>query len=288
MSRLLCAAYIPLLVRDQCRQFVSCQHPAPHAVALLVGARHTSPMARPDETVPAPFWWLFYKLSGWVALVFLIPCLIMVGISAFSFSMAKRFDENGLETTARIEQLYFEETTDSDNDTVITYYLDLTYQTRDGAQMALTQDVTEDVFERSEKGASMQIWYLADDPDTIEVTRGDNLTLGRVTRVIAIVLGLIAGSIAVFIGWRTLDAIRARRSGKIVTGKVLRIARSAWEVNGTPRYRVVWQERGGPEGYSLLYKQDEIQGLSIGSEITLYKGRKYAWWRGDVGPRKTP
>jgi hypothetical protein len=224
-------------------------------------------------------------MGGWVMLIFIAFLLFLTFISSHSLELAHRFDTEGRETTALVLDLYEEYSTDSDGDTDTTYYAVLQFDTNRGDRIELDRSVDWNLYEDTEIGESLQIWYLTTEPDIIEIYRGENRSTSVFTRWIALFFGALT-LIAFWIpGRRAVAAVRARRYGVRETAVVKGRIPTSYTVNNRYRYRLTWQEQSGRTGQSLAYKESELKGFKAGQEITVYQGIKRAWWTGDVGER---
>lgn len=181
---------------------------------------------------------------------------------------------------------YFSESTDSDGDKTITYYLVMEFSTRKGEDIRVARTVSRTMFNEAGVGTTRPIWYLDSEPTETELTRGENRSDSRVAHVIAWVFGAAALVGLWYWGSRAVAAVRARRYGARVRGVVIDHARTSFKVNNEPRYRLVWRLPDGTTGESLIHRMDHLRKAAPrGSEVTVYQGLKRGWWAGDVGDR---
>jgi uncharacterized protein (DUF58 family) len=242
-------------------------------------------MAKIAGNTPVPLWRLFWRMGGWVALIFGGPFLVLTLISSLSLSLAQRFDAEGRETGARVVDRYETVSTDSDGDRTTTYSLVLTFKTNRGAEVTVTHSVGSNLYHSTEVGDFTGIWYLESAPDKTELNRGENRSLGIVTQTLALLFGLLWLAALWVPGRKAGAAVRARRYGARETAEVTGVTQTNWKVNNQFRYRLTWREKSGRTGESLGYPHALLRGYEPGSRITVYQGIKRAWWSGDVGER---
>ncbi|MGP6085564.1 hypothetical protein [Antarctobacter jejuensis] len=242
-------------------------------------------MATIADDKPVPLWRLFWRMGGWITLIFLVVLLVLTIISQSTLSLANRFDAEGRETAADLVDKRREVTTDSDGDEEITYYFDLRFETLEGDLVVVSRSVGSSEYHKREIGDRIPIWYLQSQPGTTELTRGENRSTSTVTRWIALIFG-IGALIAIWIpGRKAVAAVRARRYGAREAAEILGTKCTNIKVNNRYRYRLTWKEQSGRVGESLAYKEEQLEGFRPGETITVYQGIQRAWWSGDVGER---
>lgn len=242
-------------------------------------------MAQVAGDDPVPVWRLFWRMGGWLALIFLVFFVFLTVISHTTLTLAERFDTEGRETTAEVLDKYERVSTDSDGDRTVTYYFALTFDTNAGERIDISRSVGSGPYRKTQVGDRIPIWYLQSDPDTTELSRGENQTTSRLTQGIALVFGLLALGALWVPGRKAVAAVRARRDGARETVEVLGTTRTSYRVNKRYRYRLTWTEPSGRVGESLAYKEHQLFPYPPGTEIKIYQGLKRAWWEGDVGQR---
>ncbi|WP_323769098.1 DUF3592 domain-containing protein [Antarctobacter sp.] len=242
-------------------------------------------MAKVAGDTPVPLWRLFWRMGGWITLIFLVFLGFMTLFSVLSLNLANRFDSEGRETAAEVLDKYKTVTTDSDGDRETTYYFVLQYDTQRGDTVEITRSVGTDIYWRTDPGERIPVWYLESEPDRIEVSRGENRSASVITQWIALVFG-IAALVAMWFPARwAVAAVRARRYGARETAQITGTKATNYRVNNRHRYRLTWKEQSGRIGESLAYKEEQLDGYRPGDKITVYQGIKRAWWSGDVGER---
>lgn len=232
-----------------------------------------------------PLWRLFLRMGGWFAIASAVPLLVLTLVSSHQLGIAERFETEGRETVATVVDKYYTESTDSDGDRTVTYYLVLDYVTDAGEEMQISRSVGSGEYNRAKSGDRMPIWYLESEPDRTELSRGEHKRGSRIAQVIGLIFGALTLGALWYAGGRAVAAVRARRYGAQETATVTGLKRTAVSVNKKSRYRVTWREQNGREGESLMYPYEELDDLPVGAEITIYQGIKRAWWTGDVGER---
>ena len=242
-------------------------------------------MAKVAGERPVPLWRLFWRMGGWITLIFLLFLIVLTLFSVLSLRLAERFDVEGRETTAAVLDKYERVSTDSDGDREVTYYFVLQYETQAGQTIEIGRSVGSGLYRRTDIGTRIPVWYLESQPEKIEVSRGENRSASVLTQWFALAFGIGALVAMWFPGRRAVAAVRARRYGARETAQVTGLERTRYRVNNRYRYRLAWKEQNGRAGTSLAYKEVDLDGYRAGDRITVYQGIKRAWWSGDVGER---
>ena len=228
---------------------------------------------------------LFLRMGGWIAIIFTVILLIVSLIGQSNFSTAKRFEAEGQDALAVVEDKYVREGRDSDGNRTYTYYFVLEFVTQRREEMSVSTSVGSRLYDRHGVGDELQIRYLASDPDTVEMEEGEYARGAAVLRWVALGLGIVwLGALWVTGRW-TVEALRARRYGAVEMAEVVEVMRTNMRVNNRPRYRIVWKDAQGREGRSLLKKAHEVEGWHGRDPIRIYQGLKRSWWAGDIGDR---
>lgn len=242
-------------------------------------------MAKVAGSGPVPLWRLFLRMGGGFAVAFAVALVVLTLIADWQLGLAQRFEVEGRETVATVRDKYITESTDSDGDRTVSYYLVLDFVTDRGEQVGVDRSVDRAAFTRAAPGDTMPIWYLETEPNRTELRRGETLTGSRVAQWIGLLFGLLTLGCFWHSGRKAVAAVRARRHGAREVAQVTGIKETGVKVNNKSRYRLTWREASGREGESLMYPREEIDGYRAGSEIAVYQGIKQAWWVGDVGER---
>lgn len=251
-----------------------------------VAQRHDARMVQVAGNDPVPVWRLFWRMGGWVTLIFALFVFVLTMVSQSTLTLAHRFDVEGRETAADLVDKYERVSTDSDGDREVTYYFELRFDTRRGDTVQVSRSVGWSTYRDTAVGDPVPIWYLDSEPETIELSRGENRTTSIVTRWVALVFGALMLAALWIPGRKAVAAARARRYGRRETAVITGLKQTSYKVNNRYRYRLTWREQSGRIGESLAYKEEELKGYAAGQKITVYQGIKRAWWSGDVGDRK--
>lgn len=242
-------------------------------------------MARLAGSDPVPIWRLFWRMGGWLALVFGLLFFVLTMISQSTLTLAERFDIEGRETAADLIDKYDRVSTDSDGDREVTYFLVLRFDTQAGKTVQVTRSVGRGTYRGTAVGDRVPVWYLESAPETIELSRGENRTNSIVARWLALLFGALTLVALWRPGRKAVAAARARRYGRRETAVVTGLAQTSYTVNNRHRYRLAWREESGRIGESLAYKEEDLHDYQPGQKITVYQGIERAWWSGDVGGR---
>ncbi|MEQ9260995.1 MAG: hypothetical protein RIG84_18060 [Roseovarius sp.] len=231
---------------------------------------------------------LFFKMGGWVVVIFGAVVLVITLVSQLSLMTAARFDREGVETRALVTERYRTESDSYDSDDSVSYWLTLNYVTESGEEITNTRTVGLGEYNRIAEGDEIEIRYLRSKPMRVEVTRGGFEQGAAMARWIALVVGVLWLGALWIVGRWAVEAVRARKFGEHVKAEVTEVFRTAISVNKKPRYRLKWKDYSGRTGQSLLRRKEDLDGLKAGDTIRVYKGLKRQWWAGDVGDRETP
>lgn len=241
-------------------------------------------MAHVAQDHPVSFFRLFWRMGGWLVLIFGSGFLLLSLVNHFAFGLAERFDAEGIETSAQVIDRYYTESVDSDGDKTITYYLEIDFKTNAGRPMRLKPSVGSALYNRTRIGDNIPVWYLQSDPSRIETRRGQNRSAATVTQIIGAIFGLLMLGGVWFPGSKAVSALRARRYGRRDMAEVTGLKQTRWKVNEQYRYRLQWRDSDGRNGESLAYRRDRLTPYRVGSKVPVYRGLRRTWWEGDVGP----
>lgn len=234
---------------------------------------------------PVSVWRLFLRMGGWFAVAFAVPLIILTLISSWQLGVAERFELEGRETLATVSDKYFTESTDSDGDRSVDYYLVLDFVTDRGEEIQINRSVSSGQYNRGQIGSTLPIWYLETEPHRTELRKGEHKSGSRIAQVIGLIFGALTLGFGWYAGRWSVAAVRARRYGTREMATVTGLKRTNVRVNKKSRYRLTWRESSGREGESMMHKRADVAQFPIGSEVLIYQGIKRAWWVGDVGER---
>ncbi|EBA09635.1 hypothetical protein SSE37_07503 [Sagittula stellata E-37] len=224
-------------------------------------------------------------MGGWIAYIPLVVTLILTLVSHFTLRTAERFDAEGIETVGTVLGRDIRVSHDSDGDETRSYFVKVRFTPDGSAPLTVEQNTDAATHDRSAIGTPVTLWYLASEPDTIELSRGETRTASAVTQGIALVFGTIFLAALWVPARRAIAALRARRYGARERAVVTEHLRTHITVNSRRLYRLAWRDERGREGKSLPYRRDILRAFPEGSRISIYQGLTKAWWEGDVGPR---
>lgn len=237
-----------------------------------------------DRHAPRSWLSLFIRLGGWASIALGVVLMVLTLFSVTQLSLADQLDRSGKFTRAVIVDKTTKVTTDSDGDTVTSYYVTFQYKATGGGQK-VERGVDVSFYRTSEEDDEVVIRYARDNPRVFEYDIGSYRRAGNVLRWVALLFGL--GGI--FTLWRfgkeTNRAILARRDGEKRLAKVIGIAETSVEVNGRRQARLAWREDDGQTGESLMRDIGALSRLyKAGDPIVVFRLGDDCFWEGDVGP----
>jgi hypothetical protein len=150
-------------------------------------------------------------MGGWVVIIFGIVMTAVSLIGETSFNTAKRFEAEGLYTTALVTNKYTTESRDSDGNRTVTYWLDIEYVTEAGEEMRRSETAGSGFYRGVAVGEEIEIRYLRSAPHVTELEEGSYATGAAVARWIALGVGLSWLGMLWMVGRWTVEALRARR-----------------------------------------------------------------------------
>lgn len=198
-------------------------------------------------------------------------------------------------TTATVESLTVETTGAASEDTTNERYIFVLRGTTDaGEPIAQRMNLSSRNVERYgdlTEGDTLPIRYTLEEPRQVRLGTGSRAQReGLVMQGIS----LLFGGVTLFALWASgqhaVAAVRARRYGRREMATVTGLRKAEIMGNEVRRqrknqYRLTWREADGREGASLMAPRDAFADIPVGEEIAIYKGKKHAWWVGDVGER---
>ncbi|MCP3972715.1 MAG: hypothetical protein GY717_20820 [Rhodobacteraceae bacterium] len=237
-----------------------------------------------DRHRPRGWFSLFFRLGGWLSLIFGALLIVLTLISASQLFLADQLDRDGKFTRAVVGDKRMAVTYDSDADEERQYFVTFIYKSSEGGQTTET-GVSGDFYDEAVRGDELVIRYLRSDPGQIEYEIGSYRKAGNVLRWIGLVLGLI-GLLALWrYGKQANRAVKARRDGDKIHAEVTGIRELKLEVNNRSQARLQWREPDGRTGESLMRGIEELSRLyQAGDRIVVFRLGDDAFWEGDVGP----
>ena len=234
---------------------------------------------------PVPLFRLFWKMGGWMVLITGALLVLFTLISQSNLKTARRFEAEGRSTVALITDKEKTVRRDSDGNDKVSYWLTFEFVTGLGQAITVRQSVGRGQYNSLKQGDELPLFYLASEPGKVELTQGSHREGARVTQWIALIAGLVWLAALWIIGGWAVSAVRARRFGPRKEAMVQEIKRTNLKINNQPRYRLVWRDKEGREGQSLLHRHSVLDSLRPNDIIHIYQGPKQSWWVGDVGER---
>ncbi len=229
---------------------------------------------------------LFLRLGGWILLACVLPIIVLSQISISLDRLATRFEANGVSTQALVTHRHIEVSTDSDGDKTRTYWFDLEFVLENGTPYAREKSVPVSLYDATQEGETLEVIYLRDDPNRLQMYAGEHQGTSRVIQIIALVLALIWLVAFWLVGRKTVAGLRARLYGERVEVPSEGLVSTNVTVNNQHRHRLAWRMPDGTKGKSLMRARDKFDGAEeAGASITVYKGLRGDWWAGDVGNR---
>ncbi|GGX55581.1 hypothetical protein GCM10007385_25170 [Tateyamaria omphalii] len=239
---------------------------------------------------PAPGFFIMWWNKGALLPVALTVFVLLLTYGSYqSLKLGLAFDARGvvIEATAtdrREQRVRRNDRTETD------CYVTFEYRA-EGAIQSVERKVDRGLYRSLVPGTPRDIRYLPERPRRMEYTIGKTWRDGQVSRWIALVFGL--GALGAF--WWTarpaVEALRARKFGRVEWAKVLHIDERITQTKRgkKTRYVLVWEDSQGARGESLASSlQSRYFRYDPGSDIEVYRdSRGKTWWVGDVGPRAT-
>lgn len=239
-----------------------------------------------DALKPRSFLNLFIRHGGF-GLLFPIVCGGIAGMIGFySAREASDFAFQGRSTSAVVVSTSLRESRGpgSGNNFAIP---DATVRfSVDGKEVLAAGRISQASFETLQPGDAIDIRYLPDDPQRIEVDAGISLTAALITGGVA----LLALGALVFVAGRAArfarGAITVRQRGKRTLVKVAEHRVPTFGNDRKPKTRLVWQDSNGRENLSLPVTMDVARKYRVGRKIAIYElpgSDLGSVWEGDVG-----
>ncbi|MEM9498823.1 MAG: DUF3592 domain-containing protein [Pseudomonadota bacterium] len=226
---------------------------------------------------------LFLRMGGWFVIGLGLLVLVVTLLSQSRASLARQFELESRTAEARVTNRYIRQQ-DGGTDQV-SFIVAIRFSTAEGKQVRLERGVPEETYRALRPGATLDVRYLPDDPDTVEVTDGAY----RSGAVMLQRLALGGGVVWLVMLWRVgswaVGAVRAREHGALEAVEVVRVQRTTWRLNRQRLFRLVWRDAQGTEGHSLLNWRRRVAPYRPGTTTHVYRGSRDMWWVGDVGER---
>lgn len=232
---------------------------------------------------------LLMRQRAWLALFPIALTLVAGGISAVTFLEMRAFEAQAVETTGQIRDRTesVRTTTRSDGRTSRqrSYSVTYTFETPDGEEVEGAHDVSARFYNGVERGDSVRVEYLPDDPQVSRVQNRD-ITMALVWGGLAFIPAAIS-LWAVRRFWRrTAAMLRAGRRGETRDATVTDHVPSKAKIGDAPMsWRLRWRDSAGAEGESLGHDGFELDRLApTGREIAVHVDpvSGQAFWARDI------
>jgi|GEM_PF-6288115 len=231
---------------------------------------------------------LFWRFTGWLALIFVLPAVILTLISVFEARKANRLEDAGGQTQATILEKDVRVTTDSDGDRRTSYYLTFRFD-HERQEVTDTDSVSRSFFNSLEVGDTTLIRYWLEDPMVNEIRPGSSGTAALITKILAVVFWVIAGIWGERSWLKASRAVKVREKGERRSAEVIEHVRTNVTVNKRRMYRLKWRDEAGAEGQSMWVSGHDLDSYPEGAELAVFadpRGKWPAMWERDVGRAK--
>ncbi|MFQ6549525.1 DUF3592 domain-containing protein [Aestuariibius sp. 2305UL40-4] len=220
---------------------------------------------------------------------FTVPILIYLfclAIWVFADSTASQFEREGRIAVA--EAVGFErfESQDSEGEWETTYVMEYFYEV-DGVRY--DKRSTRSTPWPRRVGDQFEIQYLASRPERIEVSIGSARAAELFLGWTLFGLSLFIGTLILVRGSAVIRAIRARRLGEEVEGRIVFMQISERTENGRSvpgRGMFRWVTEDGIYGSHRNIPHYVYGRYEKGDRLRLFRLGRKTWWEGDVGPRR--
>ncbi|OSQ50763.1 DUF3592 domain-containing protein [Marivita geojedonensis] len=244
-------------------------------------------MGYAKDKKPLPLWRLFWNMGGYFTLFGAAIVIVTLLIFNEKAKSEQEFALHGEVATAELVRNYTtrkRKTTGTVGSKTV-YNFSLRYETVQGMAVSSDRRVERHLFYAYDEGSEFEIKYLPDNPQKTRIGDDDYARSAAEALRIAILLAVITTIISGYVLRQAMAARHARDHGRRETAKVVRVQKT-W-VRGVKDWqsRLIWMDSSGQEHKSRLYEYDEIKDFEPGQTIAFYRGKKRAWWTGDVGER---
>ncbi|MEM9844761.1 MAG: DUF3592 domain-containing protein [Pseudomonadota bacterium] len=239
-------------------------------------------MAVPDP--PPDVKALFLRMGGWWVILLGIVVLVITLLSESRASLARKFEFESRTVEARVINRYIRQQ-DGGTDQV-SFIVALDFTTPEGERIVLERGVPQESFEEMIPGSRVDVRYLPDTPQRVEVTEGAYRSGAIALQRVALGGGILWLLLLWRVGSWAVSAVRAREAGPREDVEVVRIQRTPYRVRRQRYFRLVWRDGQGVEGESLLNWRKVVAPHRPGTTTHVYRDGRTTWWVGDVGERE--
>ena len=227
------------------------------------------------------FFRLFLRMGGWSAGVL---GLIGAGVLVYGLQTAasgRALSAAEISTEATVVRKHFKARTPGTT-AQATYQLVLAYNTGKG-MISETVRVPAALYNTTEKGATLEVYYDPSAPQRFELTRGQTLQAGQSARLYGILLLLATGAIGFYFARRARKAKGLLRHGARAEGVIYEIEQQ--QKSASLRFGFTAPDGQRIEATSFRAKPERFAGLTPKQKITvLYDKAKpeFAFWEADL------
>ncbi len=224
---------------------------------------------------------LFFRMGGWsVAIMGLIGAGVLAyGLFTAAQGRALAAAEIGAEAT--VVRKHFKARSPGTN-TQATYQLVVTYST-DKGMYSETVRVPPALYNTTEKGDTIQVYYDPTAPERFEMTRGQTLQAGQSARLYGVLLLLATAALGFYFGRRANRAKALLRHGARVEGTVLEIEQH--RKSASLRFGFTAADGQRIERTSFMAKSEKFAGMAPMQNIPVLYDKaqpEFAFWAADL------
>ncbi len=241
-------------------------------------------MAQPEFHSPIATWPLFLKLGGIVPVFIAGIWSVSLILSIFVFVQERQTSGHMLPATATVLAHVVTQEEEFNSDLLRdTHHLDLEFSIGAGRDIRLLYRVGGPIYDNTQDGDSLPIWYFEDNPTIIALSENEfsagalALLVVNLCFLIVILLTALAPII------RTRSALRARRTGDWHKAKVTGTKKARLPSNDGPRARLLWRDTSGAKGRSMVHLKSDLSAFPKGRDIQIARDGNRSWWIKDIG-----
>lgn len=222
-------------------------------------------------------------MGGWWVIILAILVLLVTLLSESRASLARQFERDSRTVEARVLNRYIRQQ-DGGTDQV-SFIVALDFSTPEGERIVFERGVPEENFQEMVPGTRVDVRYLPDAPRRVEVIEGAYRSGAVALQRVALGGGILWLILLWRVGSWAVSAVRAREGGPREDVEVVRVQRTPYRVRRQRYFRLVWRDKQGVEGESLLNWRKVVASHRPGTTTHVYRDGRTTWWVGDVGER---
>jgi hypothetical protein len=237
-------------------------------------------MTNPNLVPEGPRSWLslFMASGGFMAVALSLFVIFATIMGSMALRQAVQFDQIGMWTTATIAETRIRRDDGTD-------YLARFEFSVGGIEVSAERNVGASYFRANPEGATVDIKYLPNQPQSFEFKEGSTQAVAKVAQKLALLLGIGALAAIWFPGYKAARGVLARRFDWIGTARVTDIVEVPKKRGPPSRGYMKFQDSEGRIGTSFCYPLPDLHTLGIGNQISVFVRSKEIWWEGDTGRR---